>query len=304
MSKDLQKIQRNFIIGDEWLYFKIYTGYKTSETILKEAIMPLVEYLLKKQIIDKWFFIRFTDPKYHLRIRFHLTDKSKIAEIILNFNNTFKQYVEDDLIWKVQTDTYKREIERYGTNSIEFSEELFFIDSMACVNLIKELQGNETENTRWLISLKMIDVLLNDFEYNLQQKNNLLKVMQESFGKEVGLTKDSRKQLGTKYRTHKNEIESILNGAILKEFDYLLIQKTSKLKPIIDRILKLKENNTLDAELSNLVSSYIHMMLNRIFRTNQRKYELVVYDFLFRYYYSQITRQSKPVLESKLEMQF
>ncbi len=304
MSTNLQKTQRNFIIGDEWLYFKIYTGYKTSETIIREAIMPLVEYLLKKQIIDKWFFIRFTDPKYHLRIRFHLIDKSRIAEIILIFNNTFKQYVEDDLIWKVQTDTYKREIERYGANSIEFSEDFFYIDSMTCINLIKELQGNETENTRWLISLKMIDVLLNDFGYNLQQKNDLLKVMQESFGKEFGLTKDARKQLGIKYRTYKNEIENIINGTILKEYEYIIIEKSTRLKSIIHNILNLKTNNILAMELSNLLTSYIHMMLNRIFRTNQRKYELVIYDFLFRYYYSQITRQSKPALESKLEMQF
>ena len=137
----------------------------------------------------------------------------------------------------------------------------------------------------------MIDDLLSDFEYNLQQKNDLLKIMQESFSKEFGITKDFRKQLGIKYRNYKTDIEKIINNETQREFENILSKKSKNLKPIIKNILNIKENNLLDVDFSNLITSYIHMMLNRLFRTNQRKYELVIYDFLYRYYYSQITRQ-------------
>ncbi len=36
------------------------------------------------------------------------------------------------------------------------------------------------------------------------------------------------------------------------------------------------------------MQSYIHMFLNRLFVTQQRKYELIVYHFLEKYYSSRI----------------
>ena len=38
---------------------------------------------------------------------------------------------------------------------------------------------------------------------------------------------------------------------------------------------------------------YLHMFINRIFVSNQRKTELVIYDYLFRYYESKIIREKK-----------
>jgi len=51
--------KRTFIIGDEWLYFKVYTGYKTADTLLTDTVFPLSQYLLKEKLIDHWFFIRY-----------------------------------------------------------------------------------------------------------------------------------------------------------------------------------------------------------------------------------------------------
>jgi len=65
---------RKFIPGTEWLYLKIYTGVKTSDVLLEEAILPLVTCFLNNNLINKWFFIRYNDPKPHLRIRFELSD--------------------------------------------------------------------------------------------------------------------------------------------------------------------------------------------------------------------------------------
>jgi hypothetical protein len=42
-----------------------------------------------------------------------------------------------------------------------------------------------------------------------------------------------------------------------------------------------------------LLPSYIHMFLNRILLTGQRKHELVLYHFLSKYYDSQLAIQKK-----------
>jgi len=58
-------------------------------------------------------------------------------------------------------------------------------------------------------------------------------------------------------------------------------------KPHVDFILAELKN--ADNEVFfELLSNYIHMNLNRLFITQQKKYELIVYHFLERYYLSQI----------------
>lgn len=64
--------------------------------------------------------------------------------------------------------------------------------------------------------------------------------------------------------------------------------KSKNLKPIINDIsLKLKKDLSTDS----LLSSYIHMMLNRLFRSKNRIHELVIYDFMYQYYKSEIARE-------------
>jgi len=47
----MASIKRTFIPGDEWLYFKLYTGPKTSNFILISVIKPIVTSLLKDSLI-------------------------------------------------------------------------------------------------------------------------------------------------------------------------------------------------------------------------------------------------------------
>ena len=118
MIESGNNIKRFFVIGDEWLYYKFYCGPKTADEILIEVIKPVSEKLLKDNIIDKWFFIRYSDPKLHLRVRFHYANPENILFIINTINQYIQFYIDQDLIHKVQIDTYQRELERYGTKSI------------------------------------------------------------------------------------------------------------------------------------------------------------------------------------------
>ena len=80
-------MKRSFMPGDEWLYFKIYTGTKTADAILTNIIKPITEKLIKNNIIDQWFFIRYNDPKNHLRIRFHFNKQNSILQIFSELNH-------------------------------------------------------------------------------------------------------------------------------------------------------------------------------------------------------------------------
>ncbi|MEF9476554.1 thiopeptide-type bacteriocin biosynthesis protein [Chryseobacterium sp. 1B4] len=62
------------IPGGNWIYYKLYMGTKSADEILEDKIKPLADQLIEENVIDQWFFIRYNDPKYHLRIRFKCTD--------------------------------------------------------------------------------------------------------------------------------------------------------------------------------------------------------------------------------------
>lgn len=70
--KTSNMIQRKFIPGSQWLYFKIYTGVKTADEVLAHTIRPFLRELYAERWIDGSFFIRYNDPDFHIRLRLHI----------------------------------------------------------------------------------------------------------------------------------------------------------------------------------------------------------------------------------------
>lgn len=278
-------IKRTFILGDTWLYYKLYCGARTSDVILTETIKPLVNQLLKDQLISKWFFIRYNDPEFHIRIRFHLNDVKKIGEILLAVKSALQLYVDDDIIYKIQTDNYQREIERYGSNTMEVAETLFYSESTM---LLKAIDAIEDDDLYFLFILKAIDQLLNNFGYRIKEKLDLATINRDAYKREFSADRTLNKQLDKKYRDLKGALVEFLETTNTpSEYEYLeqiLKEKEAQTSAVIKKILKYKKEGLLELPLPDLLSSYIHMLVNRAFRTKQRFYELVSYDFLTRYY--------------------
>nr|WP_299417283.1 lantibiotic dehydratase [uncultured Emticicia sp.] len=304
IKKQEPKIQRNFSIGSEWLYFKLYCGVKVADKILLENIKPLIEELLDKPLIDYWFFIRYSDPDNHLRVRFHLSDTSKIGEAIQLFYQFIRPAEEAKYIWKIQTDTYARELERYGFENITLSEKLFFFDSQSTLFFLASTEGDEREHIRWLWGMRAIDDLLSSFQVNLLDKLTLMEALKNSFGREFGIDLALKHQIDKKYRENRPTIEAILNieNEVVRKFSempILIRENKVYINPIIDKILNCHHQKQLHVSLSNLLSSHIHMLLNRLIPANQRLYELLIYDFLFRHYKSLEMKKGKEIYHSK-----
>jgi len=293
-------LKRDFFIGDRWLYYKIYCGYKTSDKILVEVVKLVSDEMLEKEIIEKWFFIRYGDPENHLRVRFLLSKPDYIYTLIKLMNENLQRFISSGLVWNVMIDTYKREIERYGINTIHLSESLFFNDSVLSLNILSMIEGDSGEIIRWGIGLRSIDEFINDFNYSLEEKFKLLSYMRDSFVKEFNVEHNLRKQLSDKYRKNKLFIENILNGEnennneLSLLFD-LIKNRSFMNKPIIDGILNIKNDNKLEKPLNELMWSYLHMLNNRLFKSKQRIHELVVYDFLYQHYRSKLARMGVKV---------
>jgi hypothetical protein len=90
LDTKIENAQRTFVIGDKWLYYKIYCGVKTADMLLLEVIKSLTEQLIEEKIIDRWFFIRYSDPEPHVRFRVQFIDIKNIGASTINLNKELK----------------------------------------------------------------------------------------------------------------------------------------------------------------------------------------------------------------------
>ena len=286
------QIQRNFSLGSEWLYFKFYTGAKGGDLLLSQAIKPLISQLFEDDLIYNWFFIRYADPEKHIRFRIKIRKVSELGKIFELINQFIQPLENEEIIWKIQADTYQREIERYGADVMELTEIIFCEDSMAVIAMLDKTWGDEREPIRWQWCLKLIDTFLNDFGYNLTQKRDLLEKMKISFAQEFKIDKALKMQIDQRFRDNRQAIERVLDNNLNETHEYAplfkdIIFKSNSTDDIITKIKAVKP----EIEWDKYLSDTIHMSVNRTISDNQRVHELVMYDFLFRYYQAELAKR-------------
>ncbi len=293
-----QPLRPFFFLGDAWCFYKFYSGPKSGDLLLTQALAPAAEEMQAGGLIDSWFFIRYNDPRAHLRLRLRLGTPGHYHTMIDRLHGLLMPWVEQGLVWRVQTDTYQREIERYGRDTMTLSEEFFHLDSSMVAGILTQLEGDAGERVRWLMALRASDRLLDDFGLTLEEKASLIAEFRDAYGREFGLNKELRQQFETKYRRDKRDIEAVLEADEAAESEYQpLYQKiaarSAALRPLAAEIKSLTGRPESDVKRNGLLNSYLHMMNNRFFRTRQRLHELVLYDFLALYYRSRLARQKK-----------
>ncbi len=282
-------VQRKFGPGSQWLYFKLYCGAKSAETILRDVLKPFLENMDGQY--QSCFFLRYKDEFSHLRIRFYNQDLSLQGPLQQAFLSALQPWVTAGMIDRVVIDTYSRELERYGADLIGQSERLFSADSLFVLQLLDLLEGRES--LRPLLALRSIDALLDDFGLTLDEKRSLMGTLQAAFYKEFGGSPLLQRQLNEKYRERQGTIFSYLNPALdyangLADAITLLRQRSLSNQVIIGELLTSLPLGKVKPRSLEVLPSLIHMSVNRLFVARQRKYELVLYHFLEKYYTSQV----------------
>lgn len=282
------KPQRSFLPGNEWLYFKIYGGIHAAEEMLSDAIRKLGGSLLQQRMIDKFFFLRYVDPDPHIRLRFRLTGKEHFLPVTQAVNHALSKYIQQKMITGIQIDTYVREVERYGDHLITEAESIFFYDSQAVLAMLHILFRAEEEEKKWEIAMMGIDAYLNDFGYHLQDKIRLLMLLQQSFLKEFGGSKSLQLSLNNKYRALTGDIFRIFKGnndsIAFRKCREALQRRSEQNKPVVQKIKA--ELKKVAQSPDELLGSYLHMFINRLFATENKKYELTLFHLLLKYFSS------------------
>jgi len=278
----MKPLKRKFCLGSEWIYFKIYTGVKTADIILVEHLSSIIRYLQEENLIQKWFFIRYKDTDEHLRIRFLVNSDKNISKVISTFYPVLNDLLQKNLISKIQTDTYNREIERYGETTMEDSETLFWYDSEMALTYLNLKSQFKLDKLVLITSFLAIDSFLNVFSISIDEKLVLMNHLQQSFKNEFNANKILKKEFDTHFRNLCSEMEYFLNGNYENEFQELF--ETIKTKEEHSKKIVSSIKTKLMVPMLDFLQSHIHMMINRQYTSSQRMYECLIYDHLNRFY--------------------
>ncbi len=290
--------RRSFPPGSEWLSAKIYAGAATSERVLRDVLAPIVREAVVRGVADRWFFVRYADPRPHVRIRLHGDPARLRDEALRAISGAVAPLLESGSVWRMQLDTYEREIERYGgAGAIGLAEKIFFADSEAAIEILSRLEewdaGNEE---RWRLALVGADALLDDLGLSPDEKGRIVESSRKGLAEEHGEGPHLRRALGERFRKESRGLESLLarddpEGPLAPGLEVFRARSRTVAEPSA-ALREMEKSGRLGRPLADLAVSFVHMQMNRLFRSAQRRQEFAVLDLLSRLYASRLAREA------------
>jgi class I lanthipeptide synthase len=296
-AESIDRLQRKLSPGSDWLYVKLYGGVAVLDDVLTKSCPPILETALRSSIISRWFFVRYADPHPHLRLRFNGPSRRLLNELV-PLLEAFNERVAQGELWKIQFDTYEREIERYGGYAgLLAAEDIFFADSESILEILPALQSDDGLDNRWRIALLGLDRLLSDMEFNLESKRAIMERLRSSYEREFKVNSLLRKQLGDKFRTHRRAVETVFGqsqpGSVFDLANSTFNRRSVRVRNALAAIKSLPDDTRAQFNMQDQAVNYLHMHVNRLIRSAPRPHELALYDILFRVYDGQYARKKQ-----------
>lgn len=285
VSTPRSSLARSFPPGSEWLFAKVYAGAATCDRVLVNVIAPLVASLARDRVIRRWFFIRYSDPDWHLRLRFH-GDPGTLSEAMVRLRRACDVFLRDGAIRKIQFDTYERELERYGGGeTMILSEAVFEADSDAALQVLAATASPEGAADRWQAAMYGMESYLNAFGFDARKKIALLSRSRRGFLDEMHAPRWYEHRLGERFR----KFRPILSGIHDRRDEprqqshpwaSAMRRHRKAVEALVADVMRAASSGGIDVEV--LATSYMHMHVNRMLRSSQKLQEGILYDFLIR----------------------
>lgn len=263
---------------DDWVYCKLYCHPLSSDIILLHHVLPFIEKLKERELLESWFWVRYNDPDYHLRIRVRARPGSK-NKVFRQMTACMDRVCAKKLGSHFQTDIYKRELERYSIGLIGEVEVFFHHSSELVASWLSEQREVSYEDQNVILNGVLSSVaILNTMK--IADKAGFCKKAFEAFFKEFNAPKELKTEMERLYKDLDAKIDWICYCGELPGYETFI--ESIQLVHAMHLKKEIKE-----VSLEKLALDMIHMHLNRLFIHNQRYFEMVHYYLLYRALYKQ-----------------
>jgi thiopeptide-type bacteriocin biosynthesis protein len=249
------------------------------------VVRPLVGQLVQEQLIDKWFFVRYGDPRFHLRLRFHGCD-DHVPRIMQLVGGACAPVVANGRVARLLFDTYLPEIERYGgAAALAIAESMFHADSDAALDIVsRNTDGDASESgNRELVALAGIDRYFADAGLYRSKRIELL-------DRYANTPARIRRERSAQFRARRAGIARIIaegRGNVRASWLWEILARRSESAVVLFADLRnLEQRGEIGEPVDEILFSITHMWVNRAM-TGGWNLEPMFYDFLHRHYRSE-----------------
>lgn len=272
----LQKeaVNHTFFPGSEWTCLNLYLGPGAADRWIMDTLPALIQDLRQTDAALAYFFVRYPDPEFHLRLRIHSHHPGMLALAVDAVSRHSKALMDINYLWKLEVDTYMREINRYGADLIDRFEILFCADAAFWTAALGRISRESApEHLRWQAGLISMLAYLRDFSPDIRRHLEITRGVRDALAAEWQPDQAYTNRLDQKYR----RLEAVLYPITRQEhvLDHLLGDLLRKRSAVFCEVFP-------DSLPSRAISDVIHMSLNRCFRSKHRLQEYILHYYLLK----------------------
>ncbi len=256
-SRPLRRVavrDRMRLPGGDWLFAKFYAPYDQLTRLLTTDLGDLIDMAENSGLARRWFFLRYSDPEPHLRIRLQGEPDLLVRHLLPQVSDFAGQLLDAGRISRLVLDSYDREIERYGGPSgLQVCEDAFHADSVAVRRLLA-LPGPLPETL-----VASTTALLAGLGLDRAQRLAFYQA-------QAALVEDPQvgRAAGTDYRERKTRLRALLSSPQPGLLTDALDAFRTSLLPVGVALAELERSGELDGTVGTLLPSLVHMHHNRM----------------------------------------
>jgi len=265
-EQTLTQTKRTYPPGSEWLFVKLYCPRNLEDDVISGSMLTFAENALASGLADSWFFIRYSDPEAHLRLRFHGAPERLTRQLFGHVCEWASGLIAEGIFLKSVFDTYEQEVERFGGPAgMALAERFFSMDSRYAAELLRHYNAKQWLHDRSTMVAISIDDLLGAI--GLSEAERL-----RWYSSQATL---GRTQTSDEYRQRKNVLRALLGkpdflatepggGEIARVFR----DRQKALADVVDTLRKLGSAGELGQSFDTLCASFVHLHVNRLNSTD------------------------------------
>jgi thiopeptide-type bacteriocin biosynthesis protein len=263
------------VSGDEsCLYTLMHAPRENHETLLREFVTPVVREIRGRSELDCIFFARYSVPDWQLRFRV-LGRGPWIAEVVKpRIEEALRPVRAAGLVNDVEFATYQREWDRYGGElGMRLAEQIFFQDSLCCLELIDAESRGGLAKTRREYSLLYVERFLDLMGFDREARIAYY-AFAHSWPIDDGTwNDDDLRALDEKFRALEPDLVELLRGDQSRdaaaqwggeEPARIAADGLAASRPIVEELRSQHRAGRIGQELVHLAWSYTHMHCNRL----------------------------------------
>lgn len=246
--------------GSDWLFAKFYAPFDQLDRLLVSDLADLIDMAENSGLARRWFFLRYSDPDPHLRLRWQGDPDLLLRHLLPQVTTFSEQLLSGGRITKLVVDTYDREIDRYGgLAGLELCESVFHVDS-GSVRRLLGLHGYQPTDVAVASSASLLAGLGLDAAQRIAFYESQLALVEDP---QIGRT------AGDDYRTRKTALRALLGPAPEPgPLSDALQELRTALVPWGEALRDAEGSGSLSSPLADLWPSLVHMHHNRLVGPN------------------------------------